>query len=84
MRPTGCTLCKAVTLSNVHTNTYNTRPYTPSSSLNLGGGSRMGALLWDSPGLPSWPQAAISSSPRLSRMVHTRPACRQSGEEVWG
>ena len=40
----------------------------------------MGALLWDSPGLPSWPQAAISSSPRLSRMVHTRPACRQSGE----
>lgn len=35
----------------------------------------MGADLADASGWPSWPQAAISSSPLLSRMVHTRPPC---------
>jgi hypothetical protein len=34
----------------------------------------MGAALLDSWGLPSCPHAAISSSPLLSLMVHTRPA----------
>ena len=34
----------------------------------------MGAALLDRAGLPSWPHAAISSSPRESRMVQMRPA----------
>lgn len=37
-------------------------------------GRRMGGDLGDAAGFPSWPHAAISSSPLLSRTVHTLPA----------
>lgn len=43
-----------------------------SATWNLGGTLSRGA--WISPGLPSWPQAAIWSSPLLSRRNTTHPA----------
>ena len=39
----------------------------------------MGAGRVTEAGLPSCPHAAISSSPRLSRTVHTRPPCIEEG-----
>lgn len=46
----------------------------PKTCRNSGSGSSMGAALLDMAGLPSWPQAAISSSPLLSLMVQILPA----------
>ena len=55
----------------------------PNTSRKRGGGLRIGAGFRASAGEPNWPQAAISSSPRESRTVHSLPESRTICRNTW-